>query len=152
MEQFGVLTKTEMHSRYEVEIEHYSKVINIEALTMLEIVRKQIVPAVAGYTSEIAATAAGKQAVSDKLSVRAETKLLEKLSAGSDALSDAIDELQEALDKATAEGDEPAKSYLYHDAVLPAMAKVRTVSDSLERICAEDYWPLPSYSRMLFYV
>ncbi len=152
MEQFGVLTKTEMHSRYEVEIEHYSKVINIEALTMLEIVRKQIVPAVAGYTSEIAATAAGKQAVSDKLSVRAETKLLEKLSAGSDALSDAIDELQEALDKATAEGDEPAKSYLYHDAVLPAMAKVRTVSDGLERICAEDYWPLPSYSRMLFYV
>ncbi len=152
MEQFGVLTKTEMHSRYEVEIEHYSKVINIEALTMLEIVRKQIVPAVAGYTSEIAAAAAGKQAVSDKLSVRAETKLLEKLSAGSDALSDAIDELQEALDKATAEGDEPAKSYLYHDAVLPAMAKVRTASDSLERICAEDYWPLPSYSRMLFYV
>ena len=152
MEQFGVLTKTEMYSRYEVEIEHYSKVINIEALTMLEMLRKQITPAVAGYSSEVASAAAAKQAVSDKLSVRSETKLLEKLSAGADELSDAIDELQEAVDKATAESDEPAKSYLYHDAVLPAMEKARKASDTLERICSEDYWPLPSYSRMLYYV
>ena len=152
MEQFGVLTKTEMHSRYEVEIEHYSKVINIEALTMLEMLRKQIMPAVAGYSSEVASAAAAKQAVSDKLSVRSETKLLEKLSAGADELSDAIDALQEAVDKATAESDEPAKSYLYHDAVLPAMEKARKASDTLERICSEDYWPLPSYSRMLYYV
>ncbi len=152
MEQFGVLTKTEMHSRYEVEIEHYSKVINIEALTMLEMLRKQIMPAVAGYSSEVASAAAAKQAVSDKLSVRSETKLLEKLSAGADELSDAIDELQEAVDQATAESDEPAKSYLYHDAVLPAMEKARKTSDTLERICSEDYWPLPSYSRMLYYV
>ena len=152
MEQFGVLTKTEMHSRYEVEIEHYSKVINIEALTMLEMLRKQIMSAVAGYSSEVASAAAAKQAVSDKLSVRSETKLLEKLSAGADELSDAIDALQEAVDKATAESDEPAKSYLYHDAVLPAMEKARKASDILERICSEDYWPLPSYSRMLYYV
>ena len=152
MEQFGVLTKTEMHSRYEVEIEHYSKVINIEALTMLEMLRKQITPAVAGYSSEVASAAAAKQAVSDKLSVRSETRLLEKLSAGADELSDAIDALQEAVDKATAESDEPAKSYLYHDAVLPAMEKARKASDTLERICSEDYWPLPSYSRMLYYV
>lgn len=152
MEQFGVLTKTEMHSRYEVEIEHYSKVINIEALTMLEMLRKQVMPAVAGYSSEVASAAAAKQAVSDKLSVRSETKLLEKLSAGADELSDAIDTLQEAVDQATAESDEPAKSYLYHDAVLPAMEKARKASDTLERICSEDYWPLPSYSRMLYYV
>ena len=152
MEQFGVLTKTEMHSRYEVEVEHYSKVINIEALTMLEMLRKKIMPAVAGYSSEVASAAAAKQAVSDKLSVRSETRLLEKLSAGADELSDAIDELQEAVDKATAESDEPAKSYLYHDAVLPAMEKARKASDILERICSEDYWPLPSYSRMLYYV
>ena len=152
MEQFGVLTKTEMHSRYEVEIEHYSKVINIEALTMLEMLRKQIVPAVAGYSSEVAAAAAAKQTVSEKLSVRSETKLLEKLSSGADALSDVIDELQEAVDKATAESNEPAKSYLYHDEVLPTMEKARKISDSLETICSEDYWPLPSYSRMLFYV
>ena len=152
MEQFGVLTKTEMHSRYEVEVEHYSKVINIEALTMLEMLRKKIMPAVAGYSSEVASAAAAKQAVSDKLSVRSETRLLEKLSAGADELSDAIDELQEAVDKATAESDEPAKSYLYHDAVLPAMEEARKASDTLERICSEDYWPLPSYSRMLYYV
>ena len=152
MEDFGVLTKTEMHSRYEVEIEHYSKVINIEALTMLEMLRKQITPAVNGYMNEIAASAATKQAVSEKLSIRSETKLLEKLSNGADDLSDAIDELQAAVDKATAESSEPAKSYLYHDLVLPAMDKARKISDALERICSEDYWPLPSYSRMLYYV
>ena len=56
------------------------------------------------------------------------------------------------MDQATAESDEPAKSYLYHDAVLPAMEKARKASDILERICSEDYWPLPSYSRMLYYV
>ena len=152
MEDFGVLTKTEMHSRYEVEIEHYSKVINIEALTMLEMLRKQIVPAVAEYTNDVAAAAATKQAVSEKLSIRSETKLLEKLSNGADELSDAIDELQAAVDKATAESSEPAKSFLYHDIVLPAMDKARKISDGLERICSEAEWPLPSYSRMLFYV
>ena len=102
MEDFGVLTKVEMESRYEVEMEHYSKIINIEALTMLEMARKQLLPAVNAYMSEVANTAASKLAVSESISVRSETKTLGRLSADADAMSDAIDTLQDAVDAAKA--------------------------------------------------
>ena len=121
MEDFGVLTKVEMESRYEVEMEHYSKIINIEALTMLEMARKQLLPAVNAYMSEVANTAASKLAVSESISVRSETKTLNRLSADADAMSDAIDTL-------------------------------RAAADDAETLCGEDYWPLPSYSKMLYYV
>ena len=152
MEDFGVLTKVEMESRYEVEMEHYSKIINIEALTMLEMARKQLLPAVNAYMSEVANTAASKLAVSESLSVRSETKALTRLSADADAMSDAIDELQAAVDAAKALSDESAKAVAFHDDVLPKMDALRAAADDAETICGEDYWPLPSYSKMLYYV
>ena len=152
MEEFGVLTKVEMHSRYEVELEHYAKVINIEALTMLEMARKQLLPAVNAYMSEVANTAASKLAVSENLSVRSETKALTRLSADADAMSDAVDELQAAVDAAKALSDESAKAVAFHDDVLPKMDALRAAADDAETICGEDYWPLPSYSKMLYYV
>ena len=152
MEEFGVLTKVEMESRYEVEMEHYAKVINIEALTMLEMARKQLLPAVNAYMSEVANTAASKLAVSESLSVRSETKALTRLSADADAMSDAVDELQAAVDAAKALSDESAKAVAFHDDVLPKMDALRAAADDAETICGEDYWPLPSYSKMLYYV
>ena len=152
MEDFGVLTKVEMESRYEVELEHYSKIINIEALTMLEMARKQLLPAVNAYMSEVATTAASKLAVSENLSVRSETKALTCLSADADAMSDAVDELQAAVDAAKALSDESAKAVAFHDDVLPKMDALRAAADDAETICGEDYWPLPSYSKMLYYV
>lgn len=152
MEDFGVLTKVEMESRYEVEMEHYSKIINIEALTMLEMARKQLLPAVNAYMSEVADTAASKLAVSESLSVRSETKALTRLSADADAMSDAVDELQAAVDAAKALSDESAKAVAFHDDVLPKMDALRAAADDAETICGEDYWPLPSYSKMLYYV
>ena len=152
MEDFGVLTKVEMESRYEVEMEHYSKIINIEALTMLEMARKQLLPAVNAYMSEVANTAASKLAVSESLSVRSETKALTRLSADADAMSDAVDELQSAVDAAKALSDESAKAVAFHDDVLPKMDALRAAADDAETICGEDYWPLPSYSKMLYYV
>ena len=152
MEDFGVLTKVEMESRYEVEMEHYSKIINIEALTMLEMARKQLLPAINAYMSEVANTAASKLAVSESISVRSETKTLTKLSADADAMSDAIDVLQDAVNAAQALDDESAKAVAFHDNVLPAMDALRAAADDAETICGEDYWPLPSYSKMLFYV
>lgn len=152
MEDFGVLTKVEMESRYEVEMEHYSKIINIEALTMLEMARKQLLPAVNAYMSEVANTAASKLAVSENLSVRSETKALTRLSADADAMSDAVDELQAAVDAAKALSDESAKAVAFHDDVLPKMDALRAAADDAESICGEDYWPLPSYSKMLYYV
>ena len=152
MEDFGVLTKVEMESRYEVEMEHYSKIINIEALTMLEMARKQLLPAVNAYMSEVANTAASKLAVSESISVRSETKTLGRLSADADAMSDAIDTLQDAVDAAKALPSESEKAVAFHDNVLPAMDTLRAAADDAETLCGEDYWPLPSYSKMLYYV
>ena len=152
MEEFGVLTKVEMESRYEVEMEHYSKIINIEALTMLEMARKQLLPAVNSYMSEVANTAASKLAVSEAISVRSETKTLQKLSADADAMSDAIDTLQAAVDAAKALPTETEKAVAFHSDVIPAMDALRAAADDAETICGEDYWPLPSYSKMLYYV
>ena len=152
MEEFGVLTKVEMESRYEVEMEHYSKIINIEALTMLEMARKQLLPAINAYMSEVANTAASKLAVSEAISVRSETKTLQKLSADADAMSDAIDTLQDAVNAAKALPTESEKAVAFHDNVLPVMDALRTAADDAETICGEDYWPLPSYSKMLYYV
>ena len=152
MEDFGVLTKIEMESRYEVEMEHYSKIINIEALTMLEMARKQLLPAINAYMSEVANTAASKLAVSEAISVRSETKTLTRLSTDADAMSDAIDALQAAVDTAEAMTDESAKAVSFHDDVLPKMDALRAAADDAETVCGEDYWPLPSYSKMLYYV
>ena len=152
MEEFGVLTKVEMHSRYEVELEHYAKVINIEALTMLEMARKQLLPAVNAYMSEVANTAASKLAVSESISVRSETKTLGRLSADADAMSDAIDALQDAVDAAKALPTEALKADAFRDNVIPLMNTLRAAADDAETLCGEDYWPLPSYSKMLYYV
>ena len=152
MEDFGVLTKVEMESRYEVEMEHYSKIINIEALTMLEMARKQLLPAVNSYMSEVANTAASKLAVSEAISVRSETKTLQKLSADADAMSDAIDTLQAAVNAAKTLPTETEKAVAFHSDVIPAMDALRAAADDAETICGEDYWPLPSYSKMLYYV
>ena len=152
MEEFGVLTKVEMESRYEVEMEHYAKVINIEALTMLEMARKQLLPAVNAYMSEVANTAASKLAVSESISVRSETKTLGRLSADADAMSDAIDALQDAVDAAKALPTEALKADAFRDNVIPLMNTLRAAADDAETLCGEDYWPLPSYSKMLYYV
>ena len=152
MEDFGVLTKVEMESRYEVEMEHYSKIINIEALTMLEMARKQLLPAVNAYMSEVANTAASKLAVSESISVRSETKTLGRLSADADAMSDAIDTLQDAVDAAKALPTEALKADAFRDNVIPLMNTLRAAADDAETLCGEDYWPLPSYSKMLYYV
>ena len=152
MEDFGVLTKTEMYSRYEVELEHYAKIINIEAQTMLEMARKQLLPAVAEYAGVLAGTISAKKAVSDKIRCKAECKTLEALSEAADAMSDGVDALQDAVDQAHAITDAAGKANFYHDSVLPAMDALRAAADKAEVLCGEDYWPLPSYSRMLYYV
>ena len=151
MEEFGVLTKTEMLSRYEVEMEHYSKIINIEARTMLKVARKQIIPAATSYMGDVASTAAAKTAAVEGVSIKAESKLLTTLSGYTDEMSDAADALKEITDKVSALEDETAKAHAFHDEVIPAMDRLRAAADAAEELVDEDYWPLPCYSRMLFY-
>ena len=151
MEDFGVLTKIEMESRYEVEMEHYSKILNIEARTMLKIANKQLIPAATAYMGEVAGAAAAKTAAVEGISTKAETKVLTALSKYTDEMSDATDALQAATDKVSAMDDEAAKAHAFHDEVIPAMDALRAAADEAESIVDEDYWPLPCYSRMLFY-
>ena len=151
-EEMGVLSRVEVMSRYEVIIEHYAKVLHIETMTMLEMANKQLIPAATAYMSDVASAAAAKMAVSEKLSCKAENKVLEKLSAATDAMSDAVDALDAALESAESETDSLEKAKAYRDKVLPAMADLRTAADAAEVVCGEDYWPLPSYSKMLYYV
>ena len=119
---------------------------------MLEMARKQLLPAFNSYMSEVANTAASKLAVSEAISVRSETKTLQKLSADADAMSDAIDTLQAAVDAAKTLPTETEKAVAFHSDVIPAMDALRAAADDAETICGEDYWPLPSYSKMLYYV
>ena len=151
MEEFGVLTKTEMLSRYEVEMEHYSKIINIEARTMLKIANKQLIPAATSYMGEVANAAAAKAAAVEGISTKAESKVLKALSQYTDEMSDAADELKDVTDKVCALEDESAKAHAFHDEVLPVMARLRAAADVAEELVDEEYWPLPCYSRMLFY-
>ena len=151
-EEMGVLSRVEVMSRYEVIVEHYAKVLHIEAMTMLEMANKQLIPAATAYMSDVASAAAAKMAVSEKLSCKAENKILEKLSTATDEMSDAVDALDAAVESAESETDNLEKAKAYRDKVLPAMADLRTAADAAEVVCGEDYWPLPSYSKMLYYV
>ena len=146
------MTRTEMFSRYEVEMEHYAKIINIEALTMLEMARRQLLPAVSAYMGELARTIAAKKAVSEALSVKAETAILERLSQDAEAMSGAVDRLAAAERTAQTLADMTAKANAFHDKVLPLMDALRSAADDAETVCGDKYWPLPSYSRMLYYV
>ena len=151
MEEFGVLTKTEMLSRYEVEMEHYSKILNIEARTMLKIANKQLIPAASAYMGELASSAAAKAAAVEGISTKAESKVLVALSKYTDEMSDAADDLKAVTDKVSEMDNEAAKAHAFHDEVIPAMDRLRAAADQAEELVDEDFWPLPCYSRMLFY-
>ena len=152
MEEFGVMTRTEMHSRYEVEMEHYAKILNIEALTMLEIARRQLLPAANAYMEQLARTIAAKKAVSEALPAQAETAALERLSRDADAMAAACAALEAAARAARDTADVTARANAFHDAVLPQMAALRAAADDAETVCGAACWPLPSYSSMLHYV
>ena len=147
--EFGIFSEAEVRARYEVSLENYTKALHIEALTMLDMAKKQIVPAVAAYMGDLADTACSKKALSSALSTRAEETLLAKLSAGADMLVEKIDELQAAVDGAS-RGDSLQEAACYKDRVLPKMAELRAVADALELATGKDYWPFPTYADLLF--
>ena len=114
--------------------------------------RKQLLPAINAYMGQLAATINAKRAVSQSLSTRSETSTLEQLSKDADAMSDAVAHLAAAERTAQSLTDMTKKANAFHDSVLPAMDVLRAAADNAETICGEEYWPLPSYSQMLYYV
>ncbi len=150
-EEFGVLNEVENHSRYEVKLDTYSKLINIEGQTMSHMTKRKIAPAVTTYAEQVARTINAKKKANGDLKPKAEQKLLAKLNDGANAISDALDVLDEALEKAQGIDDVLAKARAYHDEVLAAMESLRAVCDEREGIVSTEAWPLPTYNKILFY-
>ena len=152
MSEMNVLSPVEMQSRYEVELEHYSKVINIEALTTLGMARRQLIPAALEFLSSVSETAAAKKAVSEALSTKTEEKILTSVTKDVDDMNEAADKLDDLMNKVDSITGTYELAEYYCKQVVPAMSEVRAAADHCEIIIGKDYWPLPSYSEMLFYV
>ncbi len=151
-EKHGVLTRSELLARQEIMLEICYKTTNIEALTMLDIAKQQIVPAVIAYMSEVSGAIIGKRSVDEGLGCKLETSLLEKLSALSDKLCDKIEELEVIVETAKRENGVMATAKVYHDGVLAKMQELRETVDALEMLTKKDCWPLPSYGDILYSV
>ena len=144
----GVYTEKEVVARADIMLENYVKTINIEALTMLEMGRQDIYPAVNGYIAEICSVIAAKRAVSEKFACAADTALAEQLSLMNEALMQALKKLEKDLREMPA-GVGPASQKMAH-VIVPDMEAVRTVADGMEQLCSSDYWPYPTYEDLLY--
>lgn len=150
-EKHGVLNKTELHSRYEIILESYIKTINIEALTMLDMAKRQILPAVIDFTGNIANAIASIQATGLSVDISAQTELLSEVSTLLAQLKKKISELEKAAsDAADFSGDTFDQAVMYRDVVFTKMGDLRAVADKLETIVDEDLWPFPTYGQLLF--
>ena len=145
----GIFSEVESMARYEIKLEEYSKIINIEALTMIDMAKKDIAPAVSAYSAELAATAVSKKELG--VNAKAELEVLTKISDLAAVLNDKIATLESAVIKA-GEFELKEQADFFHDTVIPAMNELRLVADELETLTAEAYWPFPSYGDLLFSV
>ena len=145
-----IFTETEMHSRCEIPLENYCKTLNIEALTMLDMARKDIYPAVSAYVKDLADTALAKKSLSAAISTQLEETLIRKLSALSSSFYDKTEALEAAVGAAGDCGDTLTQAHFYHDKVFAAMQEMRAVADEIETLVGEKYWPYPTYGRLLF--
>ena len=147
----GVYTKAEAIARANIQLENYTKIINIEALTLLEMVKQDIIPAVSDYVADLCANVAAKQAVNDSIPCNTERDLIMKLSEGNDKLSSLIVSLEDILDSIVMDEVVPASQAMAHE-VVPVMEEMRSVIDGMEKITSSEYWPYPTYFDLLYSV
>ena len=151
MEKHAVLSRVEMESRYEIALETYVKTINIEALTMIEMAKRQILPAVIKFATTLAASINTIKATGVVADLTAQTELLTEVSSLTAALKKNIAVLEESVDKASnAHGDTYEQASLFRFDVFEKMAELRTVADTLETLVDKDVWPMPTYGDLLF--
>jgi glutamine synthetase len=137
-----------MRARYDIMLENYSKVINIEALTMVDMAKKRIIPAVSKYTKELASTIKVKEEL--YLDTRYEKDVARKLSILNSNAYEATEELANAVVKANTIADLQENADAHERCVLATMTKLRKLVDEMETITAKEYWPIPNYSELLF--
>ncbi len=147
-----IFSPAELHSRYEILLENYSKTVNIEALTMVDMAKKEILPAVEKYTKSLADTLAAKKAAVAGLPCKYETAAVTKLSELSDSIADATDDLEAEIEKFQAIEDVTEAANDIRDVILGKMDSLRAVCDEAEAITAKEFWPFPTYSDLLFSV
>ena len=147
-----IFSPAELHSRYEILLENYSKTVNIEALTMVDMARKEILPAVEGYTKSLAETLVAKKAAVAGLPCKYETATIAKLSELSDEIADATADLDGEIAKFQAIEDVTEAANDIRDVILGKMDALRAVCDEAETITAKEFWPFPTYSDLLFSV
>ena len=147
-ERFHVFSESELHSRAEIKYETYNKAVNIEALTMIDMAVKQIIPAVIGYTGTLSGIIQSMNAINVSSSVQKE--LLSDISSLLDEASGAVKILQEVSREAAGIADNKTKAHYYHSFVLPAMEALRRPIDKLEMLVDKEVWPMPSYGDLLF--
>ena len=154
-EKYGVYSKVELESRYEIHNENYSKIINIEAETMLEMAKKNILPCASKYASKLAQTIGLKKAACDECDCTYEAQMLKKVSALTSSifakacqLESVVNEAKELADK----GDSGKTAFFYREKVFAAMGELRAVADELEVITPKELWPFPSYGDLLYSV
>ena len=151
-EKHGVYTKLELESRKEILLEKYCQTINIEALTMLEMVKKDIIPAICNYSKDLTQGALAKKNLSSDIDVSLETSLVSKISSLSACLSKKTSELDKVLLDAKDIDNNEELAKFYHDTILSQMNEVRAIADELETIVGKGYWPFPTYTDLLFSV
>ena len=145
-----VFTPAELNSRMEIMLDNYCKTITIEGNTLVDMVRKDILPSIEMYLSKVAETASLKQKVDSKMSVSYEKNIMNKLSSLNDIIFAGADTLEQVLEEEQAIEDIVEQGYAIRDKVLPTMEELREACDEAEMIVAKEYWPYPSYGEMLF--
>ncbi len=151
-EKFGIFTRAELESRAEVLYETYSKCINIEALTMIDMATKQIVPAVISYTTELATSLSAVRDACAEADVSVQKEMLIEVSSLLAEMKRALKKLKEVTAKAAAQEEGEAMAHAYHDEVMPAMDALRAPADELEMLVDKEFWPFPSYGDLIFEV
>jgi glutamine synthetase len=151
-EKFGVFTETELKSRAEIEYEIYAKKLNIEAKTMRDIIRKQVIPAVIGYTTTLATSITAVKAAGVGADVSTQSEMLKEVSARLAETKDALVALEKVNDEANACESQVERALYFRDHVVPAMANLRRPVDELEMLVDKSAWPMPSYGDMIFEV
>ena len=147
-----VFTEAEIQSRCEIMLENYCKTVNIEGHAMVEMVRKNYLPAIEGYLYSLAKTTSLMKSVSDKVKCNYETSTMERLSELTDYIMDSVQKLEVALEDLKSYDDIIATSEAVRDKVIPAMDTLRGYVDEAEMLTSERYWPFPSYGKLLFSV
>ncbi len=147
-----IYTKAEMEARYETVLEEYAKVLNIEGLTLSEMVRRDVIPAVSGYVGEVSKAVKNEKLAVKGLKCKAQTALISKLCAGLDAAYDQVAALDDLLEKAKAQKDALAQAKFFKAKVIPAMEALRATVDGMELDVSAKAWPYPSYGDLMFRV